>query len=268
MKKSLLSIFTSLLLTVCSAQEKPFDAGEELHYDIHYKYGLITMKAGTATFAINPSEKSADSSVHTSLTFKTTSFFDRIHKMRDTLKSTLNERLEPIYNIRKVNEGNTHYSEEIFFNAFGYDYSEVRVIRKNQAGAIRFDTVHHSSNAGFDLLSILTFARTLDYEKMYSGETLQITNFIGRDRVDAFVRFAGTETLKTREGSKYQSFKLNIDASDSAFKESGNAMEIWIGADKNRLPLKLKAKLKIGAGEAELVSSKNLKYPLESKQSK
>jgi hypothetical protein len=247
------------------SQEKPFDAGEELYYNLRYKYGLIMLKAGTAKFSVRNVYYNRSLALETSMTVRTSPFFDKIYKMRDTLQSYINTRFEPIYHIRRLHESNFNYNEEIFYNAYGKDYSEVRVIRSNESG-VRFDEVLNCNNQGLDMLSILIFARTLNYPDMHKGQTVRITNFFGKSKINIFARYIGEEEIENADAIKYQAYKLNIDVSDKAFKESKNAMEIWISADANRLPLKLKAQLKIGAAEAQLASYKNLKHSLGSKK--
>jgi hypothetical protein len=248
-----------------SAKEQPFDAGEELDFTFRYKYGLFMLKAGTAKLTVKDAHYNYTVANEIMLTIKTSSFFDKIYKIRDTLQSYMNRHLEPMYNIRRLHEHKTNYNEEIFYNTFSHNYSEVRVIRADNNN-VKFDTVLHCNNHGFDILSIIVFARTLDYQNMHKGQTMKITNFIGKDNINILIKYK-KETVDIG-GNEYEAYKLNIDVSDKAFNESKNAMEIWISADKNRIPLKVKAKLKIGATEVELASHRNLKYSLSSKKDK
>jgi len=257
MKKTLLFLISVTLATVgCSAQqEKTFEDGEFLSYDLHYKYGLLMLKAATADFSIKTDEGNnpSDPVYQAGLSFKTTSFFDRIFKIRDTLQSNFRMPFEPLYSIRNVHEGNSDYREEIIFNTFTPDYSEARVIRAT-ATRIKVDTVLHSENPAFDILSVLVFARAIDYDNIAKGYKFNITNFISNEAINIIARYEGTEKIETRANKTYQTYKLNIDISDKAFKESKSAMEVWVSADAKRYPVKIKAKLKIGAGEAELAS--------------
>jgi hypothetical protein len=108
------------------------------------------------------------------------------------------------------------------------------------------------------------FARSLDYAQLKHGQSFNITTFVGRDRVNMIVHFDGQSVIERNEKLKYKTLKLSVDITDEVFHEAKNAMEIWISDDKNRVPLKLKAKLKIGAAEADLTYYKNLKHPFTS----
>jgi hypothetical protein len=263
MKKIFFMGFFFLQILSIHADERPFQSGEELKYDIRYKYGLVMLKAGTANYNIKDSKYQEEFSYQTILDFKTTSFFDKIYKIRDTLYSEINEEMSPLYHIRKINEGNTHYWEEIFTRKCSSSYSEVRVKRANK-DRVKFDTIISSTNFGFDILSVFVFARSLDFTQLKYGQSFNISTFIGKDKINMIVHFEGQSVIERSERLKYKAYKLSVDITDEFFHESKNAMEIWISDDKNRIPLKLKAKLKIGAAEADLTYCKNLKHPFTS----
>jgi len=261
--KHLFLIFCFLLAPILMpANDLPFQAGEELRFDIHYKYGLVMVRAGSANFKIeeNSNKKNLYCSI---LSFKTTSFFDRIFKMRDTLRSCITEDLHPLYHSRSVHEGNYQFTEEMFFNKFTPEQTEVRVKRVSQQ-QLKFDTILTSNMMTFDMLNLLLFVRTFDYSKMESAPVRKISTFVGRDKIAVIAHCEGQSIFEKSETIKYKTYKIAFDFTDSAFNESKNAVEVWISDDKNRIPLKIRAKLRIGAAEVYLTSWKNLKYPLSS----
>jgi len=262
MKQLFLTFYFLLPLIPMQANDLPFQTGEELKFDIHYKYGLVMVKAGTANFKTIERNYNNIDSYQSILDFKTTSFFDKIYKMRDTLNSYINDKFYPLYHLRMIHEGNYHIIEEMVINKFGKEYTEVRVKRKSEE-IIKFDTILTSNNSGYDILSIIQFIRSLDYSKMTSPIS-NISTFFGRSNVKITIRCEGQSIVEKSETLKYNTYKLALDFTDDVFKESKNAIEIWMSDDKNRIPVKIKAKLRIGAAEAYLVSYKNLKYPLSS----
>lgn len=260
-------IFLLLSLFLCtasvSAEDAPFKDGEILKYSIRFKWGLVMVKAGTANYTVQESFYGNNSAYKTTLDFRTSSFFDGMFKIRDTLFSYINTDIEPLYHIRKINEGKTRFQEEVFVVAHDANYTKVRIRRQN-AETTKFDTALVSDNAGFDILSIFAFARTLDYSKPEQNQSFRISSFVGTDKVNITVHFKGQAILEKSESVKYKACRLSVDIGDSAFNETKNAMEIWVSDDKNHIPLKIKAKLKIGAAEADLTSWQNLKYPFAS----
>jgi hypothetical protein len=249
--------------TCLFANDLPFKSKEELKFDIHYKYGLIMMKAGTANYRIERNNYNGEQSYKSVLDFKTTSFFDSFFKVRDTISSHINENIEPLYHSRTINEGKTFFKEEVIFKKFDSSFSEARVRRENKT-ALKFDTVLAVNNLAYDILNIFMFARTLDYKNLKIGQNFQLSTFIGKEKVNVVVHFDGQSIVNKSETIKYKSYKLTIDITDEVFSSPKSALEVWISDDDNHIPLKLKAKLKIGAAEADLATYKNLKYPFSS----
>ncbi len=221
------------------------------------------MKAGTARYRINETHLDHQQVIMSALDFKTTSFFDKIYKIRDTLYSYLDTDLYPVYHKRTVNEGNTSYLEHIFFLKRNGDETEARIRRETKT-TVKLDTIMKSEAPGYDLLSIFAFARTLDYSTLKLNESFSLSTFVGRSLVNIKVRYKGQSIIEKTDNLKYNTFRLEVDIVDEAFSSAKNAMEIWISNDSNRIPIKMKAKLKIGAAEVFLTSYQNLKYPLTS----
>jgi len=263
MKQFFLILFFLLSLISIKAKNFPFQAGEELRFDIHYKYGLVMLKAGTANFKIVKSSYNNKNAFLSTLDFKTTAFFDKIFKMRDTLSSYITDDLQPLYHIRSVHEGSYHFTEEVFFNSFSSYYSEVRV--KRQSGEIlRFDTIMTSNSKTYDMLNLILAICSLDYSPSKLGQTETISTFIGKEKKVVTIHYDGQSIVEKSDTLKYKTSKISLDFSDSAFNESKSAVEIWMSDDENRIPIKIRAKLRIGAAEVYLSSWEKLKYPLSS----
>ena len=257
-------IFCLLFFPLLSqANDLPYKDGEVLNFDIRYKYGIMMLKAGNADYQTDKENYENIPAYKTTLHFKTTSFFDKIFKIRDTLYTYTTMEAEPIHHIRYIHEGSTHHMEETRFNEFGQTRTEARTIRKTDAG-IKLDTLMVSEVPGFDFLSIFTHIRTWDYSAIPIEATRNIAVFVGRKQINVIVRFKGQTILERNERLKYKAYKLELDIADNVFNESKNAVEAWISDDKNRIPLKIKGKLRIGAAEIDLINHKGLKYPFDS----
>ena len=263
MKQLFLILYFLLPFISINANEFPFQAKEELKFDIHYKYGLVMLKAGTANFNVVEGSYNNKNSFQTSLDFKTTSFFDKIFKMRDTFYSHITENLQPLYHIRTINEGNYQFREEIFFNQFSTKYTEARIKRESK-GILKFDTILTSNIYSYDILNLILYICSFDYSQFKPNQVETVCNFIGKEKVSVTIRYEGQSIVEKNDNLKYNTRKIALDFSDSNFNEAKSAVEIWISDDKNRIPIKIKAKLKIGAAEVHLSSWKNLKYPLTS----
>jgi hypothetical protein len=243
-------------------KDLPFAPGEQLSFDIHFHWGIIMAKAGSAFYSVS-SEDVLDlkSAYCSTLSFRTSAAFDKIFKMRDTLYSYVNAHIEPVYHKKYLHEGNTNYVEELAFVQFGEKKTEARSIRYNADGNVRFEKTLKASTVAFDMLNIFMFTRMLDFDNLTVGETIPLSAFIGRDNIKLQIKYAGQVILEKNDSQKYKALKFEVDVIDDAFTTSKKALEIWIGDDSNRYPLRIRAKLKIGTVEANLSSFSGNKYP-------
>lgn len=245
-------------------EDLPFAPGEQLSFDIHYKWGIIMAKAGTAKYSISESKYGNNPVFRSTLSFRTSSGFDKIFKIRDTLHSYTNMNLEPVYHKKFLHEGNSNYVEELIFQEYGSKSTKARSLRYHMDGSVWFDKTLESQSIAFDMVGIFMFARTLDYENLTPGTTISLCSFVGRDMVKMKARYRGQVILEKGSDKKYKALKFDLDVIDDAFETNKSAIELWISDDPNRLPLRIKAKLKIGAAEADLSSFSGNKYPISS----
>ena len=102
----------------------------------------------------------------------------------------------------------------------------------------------------FDMLGATMYLRSLDCDKMKSGESFPFQVAIGRERINISFRYTGQQIVERSETLKYRTRHFYIDIYDDAFTQSKEAAEIW---------------MKIGAAEVYYKSSKGLRYPLTSR---
>lgn len=79
------------------------------------------------------------------------------------------------------------------------------------------------------------------------------------------LRFLGRENVKTDFGTIRTLMFRPLVQDGRVFKEE-ESLTIWITDDQNKIPVKIKASLRVGALVAELNSFGELKYPTELKK--
>ena len=107
------------------------------------------------------------------------------------------------------------------------------------------------------MISSFYFLRTIETDTLEQGEEVTLDIFFDSKTFPFKLRFLGTEVLKTKFGKiKTLKFRPSVQAG-RVFKEN-ESVTIWVTADKNKIPLKLKASLAVGSLRAELKSFKGL----------
>ena len=260
----------AFLLSVCywqgmaqktGSQSAAFNYGENITYDIYFKWGLIMPRAGDALFSFNKDNSVAKASSRYEMSFKTAKFFDSFFKMRDTLACYYDNDNKLIYSRKGSDEGGYYCVDELTFN-HEKEKTSIHSFRYTPS-RVRIDTVLTVESGDVtDLLGALYYLRNIDFGKLRGGETFPITVAIGRDLVK--VQFVYQHQAIVEQGkAKYNTLYFKANIYDDAFESTSASAEIWMGNDDNFLPIKVRSKLKIGYAEIYYKDSSNLAHPLK-----
>lgn len=249
MKKITLLFFTILFSITISSQEKTqvFKDGEWLRYKMSYS-GFL--KAGNATLTVDKDTINGKEVFHVTGKGWTTGIIKWFFKVDDIYQSYIDVNSgKPYLFKRKINEGGYKKHQNTSFNyenntAYVQDF-------KNQT-----DTIIPIGNVQ-DMMSSFYYLRNYDVSSMKPGEEIALDMFMDAQVYPFKLRFLGTEILKTRFG-KIKTYRFRpLVQSGRIFKEN-ESLTIWITADDNKIPIKLKANLSVGSLRAELDAYKGL----------
>lgn len=241
-----------------------FSPGEEVEYELYFKWGLLMPRAGVASLSIQETEFEKQPAFHYRLLFRTTGVIEKVYSMRDTIDCHFSPEMLLLQSEKRVNDDDYYLVDRLRFS-----YQEEKV----QAHSLRYtrtrtkiDTLLVSEAPYmFDMLGAALYLRSLDWEKMESGDQFPFQVAIGRDVVNISFRYTGQKIVEREDYLKYRTRHFYIDIYDEVFTQSKAAAEIWVGDDENHIPIKIRAKLKIGAAEVYYKNSQGLRYPFTSR---
>lgn len=265
MKKSIhkIMLLCGLLLasagaySQCEIKNDYFQAGEKLSYDMYFKYGIIYTKAGAATLSVKNDVYEGEDAYKVSLAAKLTGAANKIYSLSDTLSSYLTKDIVPLAYSKDAHEDGDYNTERATFK-----YENGNVIARNisrRNGNLRYDTTHVSPVCVYDMVSILYYARTLDYGSMKKGDKVSVAGIVGRRKKNMDVVYQGIETVKANDNREYYCLKLSIQMNDDAFENKDEAMKVYLTNDINRIPVRIDSKLKIGSTRVVLKKYEGLK---------
>lgn len=250
------------------AQEIPvlqrFSPGEQVQYELYFKWGMLMPRAGLATLSIHDTEYEGEAAYHYRLLFRTSGIIEKVYKMRDTIDCHFSPDMLLLRSEKRVNENDYYLIDDI---RFSYDNKKIFAhSHRYTPSRTKIDTMLITEEPYmFDMLAGTMYLRSLDWDEMKTGDSFPFQVAIGRERINISFRYTGQQIVERNETLKYRTRHFYIDIYDDAFTQSKEAAEIWIGDDENHIPIKIRAKLKIGAAEAYYKSSKGLRYPLTSR---
>ena len=248
------------LVSGLRAQPLPLSHGERIDYDLYFKWGVIMSKAGLATFSVRNASERVGSPWRYTLLFRSSGVVERFFPMRDTIDCHYSADHRLLYSSKRTNDGDYYSVDELDFN-YGKDDSVAIHSLRYTLKATKIDTLLMSRNPVFDLLGATMHLRSLDWSALSYGAEFPFTVAIGCDLVNARFRYTGQQIVE-HQGFKYRTRHFYIDIYDEAFTQAKEAAEVWMGDDANHIPVKVRAKLRIGAAEAYYRDSFNRQAPL------
>ncbi len=226
----------------------PFYPGEKLTFQL--KWTIIP--AGESVLQVLPMETiNGVQAYHFLLTAKSNSFIDNFYKVRDRIDAYANtEMTHSILYKKKQREGRTHRDIVVNFN---WQNNKVQYTNFKDKGP-PIDIL----SGAFDPLSAFYFVRLFDFQEKSTIER-PVTD--GKKCIIGKLAIIKRETIKLESGT-YDTFLIEPELKHigGVFEKSKNAkIQLWITADKRRIPVKIKSKVVVGSFVGELVSATGLK---------
>ncbi|MCE5345373.1 MAG: DUF3108 domain-containing protein [Bacteroidales bacterium] len=259
--KAIKFFFIIFLVTVyassCFSQSSgnnAFQAGEMLRFK--GSYYTTSLWADLAEIRIDVSEINSDGKSLYSIKAiaSTYSDYDAFFKIRDLYQTWVDKKdIKPYIFKRNVDEG-------------GYKFNMKYVIKRSSLqakyeyernGETKTSMIKIQDNTQ-DFVSVLYYVRTLNFEKMALNKTISIPVLVGEKTNDIVLVYKGKETLKTETFGSKTCYKLGVSIRSEAFvnKESNN---VWLTADKNKIPVLVKAEIPAGSVQLRLVEAIGIK---------
>ena len=226
----------------------PFYPGEKLTFLL--KWTIIP--AGESVLEVLPMETiDGVKAYHFLLTAKSNAFIDTFYKVRDRIDAFANtEMTHTLLYKKKQHEGKTQ--RDIVVN---FDW------QNNKAQHTNFKDKRPPIDilsGSFDPLSAFYFVRLFDFQEKSKIER-PVTD--GKKCVIGKLSVIKRETLELKSGT-YDTYLIEPELKHigGVFEKSKNAkIQLWVTADKRRIPVKIKSKVVVGSFVGELVSATGLK---------
>lgn len=249
MNKKILFITLLFLTTILSSQtkSKAFKGGEWLRYKMSYS-GFL--KAGSAELSVKEEELDGKKVFHSTAKGWTSGMVSWFFKVKDTYESYFDQVTgKPYFFKRNIDEGGYKKKKEIRFN-YKAKKAYVKDVLKRKDTSVSITNVQ-------DMISAFYYLRNQNTDNLKEGEAIEINMFFDEKTYPFKLKFLGRETLKTKFG-KVKTLKFRpIVQAGRVFKEQ-ESVTVWITADDNKIPIKMKASLSVGSLSAELEGYKGL----------
>jgi hypothetical protein len=235
----------------CGIRNIAFVSGEEINYNLYYSVIGLYLNAGSAKFTVVKEKINETPSYHVTCFGASNSRYDWIFKVRDRYESyidTLN--LQPIKFVRHIEEGTYKKQENVVFNQ-----------KLNTASGA--EGVYKIPNCVQDVVSSIYYLRNIDFNKYNVNERIPFNLFLDNQVYNVYVKYLGKERIKTQYGT-FNAIKFKPLLLKGTIFEGGEKMTIWVTDDPNHIPVRIESDIVVGSVKADMMSFKNLRYPLSS----
>lgn len=253
MKKGLI-IITAILITQLSLaqQESAFRDGEWLQFKMSYS-GFL--KAGNASLSVKETKHNNKEVYHVVGKGWTSGMIKWFFKVKDRYESYFDRTtLLPYKFIRNIDEGGHTKDIEVEFDQSNRKASVHD--KKNKTKSV-FNTKPNVQ----DMVSTYYYLRNkININSLKVGDEIHTDMFFDEENYGFKIQYLGTETIDTDFG-KVETLKFRPYVMAGRVFKAEESLTLWVSKDKNKIPLRIQANLRVGSLRADLEAFKGLKYP-------
>ena len=229
-----------------------FGPGEHLEYRVHYGF----LNAAEAIVDVSPTLYKVNNRpcYRVNVDARTTGAFDLVTRIRDTWRSYIDtSAILPQKFYSNLQENSYRKEENITFN---HETNTVKAEERTEKDIFKVpDNVH-------DLISGYYFLRTIDFNRISSGQVIEVPAFYDDTIYNMKVRYRGKDVVKTKQG-KINVIKMNpVLPPNKLFKEE-ESIRIFVSDDANKVPVKVEVDFFVGSMVMDLKNNAGLKQPLK-----
>ena len=245
-----------LLFNFSNAQnDMAFKNGEWFKYKLSYSGWF---KAGEATVNLNE-DVNNNQLLHAKMIGKSTGAVNLFFKVYDRYESYFYKKnIKPYRFIRNINEGGYTKNIEILFDQTT-KVAKVNNLKKKLSNNFSFNENSQDMVSVFYYLR--NFFRIVDLDK---NNEIAIDMFFDSENYSLKIKYLSTEIINTNFG-KILCHKIQPYVQSGRVFKKDESLTMWISADKNRIPMRIKADLIVGSIRIDLDSFSNLNHPFEIK---
>ncbi len=267
MQKRYINSILLLLLFVCVpleaqniAQRPAFQPGETLTCNFYFNWKFIWVKAGGASLKIRETKFKGQDAISMTMLSSTNSRADAFFRMRDTLMTVFTPDLKPLYYRKGSAEGKRYYLNEVW-----YEYPQEGKVLVKQRYCRDKDKPKYKEELVdgqvYDMMSLLAYARTLDFASLKKGERMTFPVASGKRIEQQHLIYRGKTRTKADDGYYYDTIIVSLVEEDDG--EEREIINFFVTDDDNHLPILLDLALNFGSAKARISTKEGLLYPLK-----
>ena len=249
-------------LAQCGIENKAFQGGEYLTYDLYFNWKFIWLKVGSATMQTDKTTFEGKDAYRASLVTRGNNKLDGVFVMRDTLLSYCGMDLAPLYYRKGAREGKRYYVDELWYS-YPNSNCHLKMHRIDADGEVHWKDKEYK-DCIYDMMSIFLRARNFDASTLKEGDVIPLPISDAKRLSNSWLKYRGKEKFKMN-GSKEKFRCLVFSFIEREDEKNKELIRFYVTDDDNHIPVRLDMFLSFGSAKVFLNSYKGVKNPITSK---
>ncbi len=256
-----IAIFLSLAVNatdLCNQRNTTFKIGEQLSYSLYYNLSFIWIHAGNASFNVRQAFHGNKPAYQLQAVGSTIKSFDRFYRVRDTLITFVDTTHIAPYSFRQLTHEDSYWrKDEINFRENESKWAaDLTTIKRK---GTKKQTVS-SEECFFDILSSVYQFRNIDTDHLQPNQQIPFQLVLNDGIYPLYLRYIKTEEIKLHGGDRYRCLVFKPMLVEGDIFKNGEGMTIWVTDDKNKIPVYIESKIRVGSIKAQIIDMKNLRH--------
>ena len=239
-------------------RNESFSRGETLHFKM--SYGIFNIGKGMTHVAPETHNLNGRECYKVDVFGKTVGLVNWVKDVDDQWGAYIDTAaLVPHKFYRKIREGSYSKDEE---TVFVHRQRKILVkVADKKTGQFKAPKEYDAPAQVRDMIGGFLYLRTLDLSNIRRNDTIFVTGFFEDEFYKLPIVYRGKKTIKTKVG-KIRTLVFTPMMPDNKMFDGKNSVTAYFSDDKNRIPVKVEARMFIGNAGVELVDYSGLRNPL------
>ena len=238
-------------------RNESFKRGEVIEFKM--TYGFFTVGKGSARIHPEYHKMNDRYCFKVDVHGKTVGMIDWVADIDDKWGAYIDTAaLIPHQFYRKIREGK--YRKDEWTN-FDHEQKKTEVKTIGKSGKMR-EPKHYEAPANVrDMIGGFLYMRSMDFSRLQINDTIAVTGFFEDEFYKLKIIYRGKDNVRLKVG-KVRALVFTPVMPQNKLFDGEDSITAYFSDDKNRIPLKIDAKMFIGSAGVELTGYSGLKNPL------
>lgn len=244
-------------LLLPSIRNDSFKRGEVIEFKM--TYGFFTVGKGSARIDHEYYRMNDRYCFKVDVSGKTVGMVDWVADIDDKWGAYIDTAaLVPHQFYRKIREG--RYKKDEWTN-FDHVNRKIEVKSVGKSGKPREPQYYDAPPGVRDMIGGFLYMRIMDFSRLNVNDTVTVTGFFEDEFYKMKIIYRGKDTVKLKVGKVRALVFTPVMPANKLF-DGEDSITAYFSDDKNRIPLKIDAKMFVGSAGVELTGYRGLRNPL------